>query len=220
MNNIPTLSFTNPNSLGGAMSMTINEGNGDDRRQRWTHEVCRIWCTKQRGEQKEDKAQRSHQSQSALSHPKGSEAVCCICGMGRIHNAGQEKEEVLQLQSPQDANGITIPGLTKCAATSCNVHFHPMCALLYTKLSKNYIDSGSNPHKKPLSDKVRCQQFSLELLDVVQRDGEDDVHSYVVPVGFCGLHNIKRREEYGCLPCEDEETKVLFDSMRIPYQDG
>lgn len=201
------------------MSITFNEGIGAGRNQRWTHEVCRVWCKKLKTDNTKFVTEITEESDTFLQHPqsslnelKGSEAVCCICGMGRIHNEGQSKEEILPLQNPNDACGINVPGLIRCASTGCNILFHPMCALLYTKLSAREKNTEN-------SDEARCWKFSLELLDVIQRGGIDETDSYVVPVGFCGLHNIERREEYGCLPVDTMETKTLFDIMRIPHQD-
>jgi hypothetical protein len=220
------------------MSMTVNEGIGVNRRQRWTHEVCRIWCSGSH-EIPSPLLIQEFKSSTGSPHPN-TDQVCCICGMGKVHNAGEENEEVLlpkmrTRQSTEAPLGRSleedmdeVPGLIKCAAVGCNIRFHPMCALIQNKLLVGKVAKRSEGNEKN-KHLFNCQKFSLELLDVVDRDtdvtsgfsegkhGNND--PCVIPVGFCSMHNFSRRESFGCMPCYDEQNKVLVDRMKIPYQD-
>ena len=192
--------------------------------QRWTHDVCRIWCTKQETRQnntteivsKSSLSSRLFKTPTRLSpmQPK-----CCLCGMGTIHNEGEETEEVLQV-APSASQGVgadhIAPGLIKCAAANCNIYFHPMCAQITTKLSQAYGESlplGEKP-----SDNLICQQFTLAMAEVTTTEQGEEKSNFV-PIGFCGLHNPDRDADlYGCMPRDNVQTQVLSDSMHIPYQ--
>jgi len=213
------------------MSATNSCENGSN--PRFTHEVCRIWCTRQGKKLENDMTPpitpsivSPPSSRRPTNGPQRSlkEAVCCLCGMGTVHNEGENNEEILQIANEEEG-ADRVPGLIKCAAACCNVSFHPMCALLASKLSQDYIDIIQNGKMTvKLDDGSLCQQYTLELMDVTRIEGGNgsklgEEKTYIVPVGFCGLHNREREAEYyGCLPCSDPQTRILCDSMKIPYQ--
>eukprot|EP00558_Chaetoceros_sp_UNC1202_P014011 CAMPEP_0197243746 /NCGR_PEP_ID=MMETSP1429-20130617/9095_1 /TAXON_ID=49237 /ORGANISM="Chaetoceros sp., Strain UNC1202" /LENGTH=230 /DNA_ID=CAMNT_0042704011 /DNA_START=72 /DNA_END=764 /DNA_ORIENTATION=+ len=218
---ISTLKCTLCPHAGGAMSISKG-GKGDDVT-RWTHEICRIWCS--RNKKAIDKTNTLKYSRAAQKDP-----VCCICGMGSVHNRGYESEETLQVDHDQDG-ADRVPGLIKCAAANCDVTFHPMCAVLSTKLRSDVgspeseAASSSNANNKDDDDQFKgqkkrdadlCKQYSLDILDVRRTDGDGNEETYSLPVVFCGLHNQNRDASfYGCLPCVEPRISGL---MRIPYQ--
>lgn len=174
--------------IGGAMSRLHGDiGN------KWIHEICRIWCTTpinraipfspspsthlpqspfqsdsgllKEPENKLEDTQRSQVTQ-----------ICCICGMD--DNSLNKSNRIQQNK-----------GLIKCAAIGCHVMFHPMCAVLVTKLSKESSSSimvggdSADISKSPSSSNVtksihqrakeaiqqdieHCQEYTLELLEV------------------------------------------------------
>ena len=165
------------------MSLLGGSSNGN----KWIHEICRIWCQKRSKQevigQKHTLSAKNSLKNSIIppNSPSGPDMnygdiglqdiksspvtpVCCICGKG----------EVLQSKNQQ------IKGLIKCAATGCHVMFHPMCAVLATKLriKGSSIEKVSSP---PLSTNMRqatkdgyailkdidlCKDFTLELLEL------------------------------------------------------
>lgn len=202
---------------------------------KWTHEICRIWCTK-----RIDKELLVQKALTPLKSPSKSSIgimqngigvkdiernpisqICCLCGMG----------EVLQNQNKK------YQGLIKCAAIGCNVTFHPMCAVLVTKLKTedSNIQQVSATYEQMKKDSEYCKEYSLELLEVqhkklrqkckerekdnlfmVRGNGSNnhnkEMETSIIPVGFCGIHNPKRRKDcYGCTP-------GISKRMRIPYQ--
>jgi hypothetical protein len=128
--------------------------------------------------------------------------------MGKIHNEGTENEEKIE-----DADGM-IPGLIRCAAVGCSVWFHPMCAVLSSKLT---MKSQSQPPKKGQNEEIEdalrtdrdlSKEYSLKTTEV-RKQGK----SFAIHIGFCGLHHQNREASfYGCSP----ETISPF--MKIPNQ--
>ena len=173
---------------------------GDAKTKRWTHDICRTWCQRTVSSltSSKDLCERtpagtltSLEDRIALPTP-----VCSLCGMGKIHNEGTENEEVIQ-----EING-KIPGLMRCAAVGCSVWFHPMCAVLSSKLTVN--PQNQSPRKcqneeieNALSlDRKLSKEFTLEKVKVSKKG-----KSFVIPIGFCGLHNQKREASlYGYSP--------------------
>eukprot|EP01083_Nonionella_stella_P208436 756411_1 len=139
-------------SSGGAMSRVNNESS------LWTHEVCRVWCSTREEITGESSSQPKDPPDiipgtSSIHDP---DPVCCLCGMGHVHNKGHENQAIVEISSVEE--GVSrIPGLIKCAASGCAITFHPMCAMLASKLQSR----GTPPQDKlnPLEqDKELCQQ--------------------------------------------------------------
>ncbi len=182
---------------GGAMSLLDSSQGADHNHQTWIHEVCRIWSRRDVF----DISTKSDCSSIFSRHSNGSPLVnvCALCGTG----------------------GMSDGGLTRCAASGCLVAFHPMCALLASKLNASNVGTNDNTTKTKSVRKTRRteniesemksddkekiaaeQKLSLEYtlrLVKLTRAGEA---STVIPVAFCGIHNPSRDGSfYGCLPC-------------------
>ena len=107
---------------GGAMSMLENSAScaqGEAPAQPlWTHEVCRVWC--QATMTPSDMT--ASPSSATIDHLRSkSVTVCVLCGTGTCSVAGGGIDNLP-------------PGLVKCAAKGCCATFHPMCALLATRM--------------------------------------------------------------------------------------
>lgn len=109
---------------GGAMSMLgVGMGGGSSAegdtpaKPVWTHEVCRVWC-----QPTTNTPSVAVPSNSTADHLRSNSAVVCVlCGTGNCSGA--------------DVGIDNLPtGLVKCAAKGCCATFHPMCALLATKM--------------------------------------------------------------------------------------
>lgn len=197
---------------GGAMSPTDKKEDGD-----WVHEVCRIWnvgCGTQLvpcyGS-----GQATASERAAMTHPMlcSFTETCAICGKG-----GTNMEPVISNKS----QSFTL-GLIKCAARGCLVRFHPMCALLATKLEQettSYPEQVSSDLEScKARDAQHCRQYNLSFVNCSRIEGSSGsmpgtAKSDLLPVGFCGLHNPKReRSFYGCPPGGFETA------MRVPQID-
>ena len=181
---------------GGAMSLLEPSQGSDHKQQKWIHEVCRIWSRR-------DVSDISTNKDGPLSlsrHANGSPliSVCALCGTG----------------------GMGDGGLTRCAARGCLIAFHPMCALLASKLRTSNVgmmndtakmksvrktrrteniesEIKSDDKEKIASDQRLSLEYTLQLVKLT-RAGESGV---VIPVAFCGIHNPSRDDSsYGCLP--------------------
>lgn len=175
---------------GGAMSLL-----GPENSQIWAHEVCRIWSNAEIPENKE-----------LVNHPfqrnsKVSSSACAICG-----GSGQKKGK------------SHCTGLTKCAAPGCYVAFHPMCALLAskvdmpdqnlavssqkTRLSIEQLDEEKKSEDEEdnttiLADEKLCKEYTLQLVKLPSSQE-------TIAVAFCGLHNPARGvSSYGRLPGQE-----------------
>ena len=173
----------------------------DAKTTRWTHDICRVYCqrTNFASSSSRDLCKRTPAGTSttfeeriALPTP-----VCSLCGMGKIHNKGTKSEEEIQ-----EING-KIPGLMRCAAVGCSVWFHPMCAVLSSQLTV-HPQNQSPPrkcHNEEMENALRAdrnlsKEFTLEKIKVTKKG-----KTFVVPIGFCGLHNQKREASlYGYSP--------------------
>ena len=165
---------------GGAMSMVTTRCQGTDTsNKRWVHDICRLYC-------------RPFNDHPVKNGPNlQSINVCSICG------------------TKGDKNNEFASGLAICAAKGCYIKFHPMCAVLSTKVlalgtlskkgSRNIVD-------EKIADEIHCKEYTFALAAV--SDNEEQIASKpsgegpsIVPIAFCGLHNPARGEEYyGCLP--------------------
>jgi hypothetical protein len=160
-------------TLGGAMS-ALNDGNDT----KWTHEICRIWCKKSNStniilqQTSPSQPMSTPQKKSMEASDLDFDAIkknpvtqlCCLCGMG--------EERVLTSQD--------YSGLIKCAATGCHVMFHPMCAVLATKLSDVTTSAKldiSAPSNDPMEATLRhdhemeldialCQEYTLDVFEI------------------------------------------------------
>jgi len=187
--------------------------------QHWTHEICRIW-----GKQKlfkETKEVRSDFDHSSIRRTTKAGTVwpsekifecytcdvCALCGMGECRNIETEEDMIDIDKSPQpfcQYKGLSlanspnlVPGLVRCAAKGCFVTFHPMCAVLSSKLRQdnNYVENGKTHRKE--KDKYLSKSYTLTLISVRRQNESSNVNSEsVVPVAFCGLHNPLREEEF------------------------
>eukprot|EP00956_Cyclotella_meneghiniana_P009130 scaffold12518_cov75-Cyclotella_meneghiniana.AAC.3 len=175
---------------GGAMSLL-----GPENSQIWAHEVCRVWSN---AETPENKELANHPFQK---HSKVSSSACAICG-----GSGQKKGK------------SHCTGLTKCAAPGCYIAFHPMCALLASKVDMSDQNLAVSSRKTRLSieqideekksedekeddttiraDEKLCKEYTLQLVTLPNSEK-------TIPVAFCGLHNPGRGVScYGRLPGE------------------
>ena len=185
---------------------------GDAKTKRWTHDICRAWCHRTVSGSTSSKAlcERTPAGTSAIFEERISlpTPVCALCGMGKIHNVGTENEEAIQ-----EING-KIPGLMRCAAVGCSVWFHPMCAVLSSKLTVNTQNQSPRKcHNEEIDtalslDRNLSKEFTLEKITVTKKG-----KSVVIPIGFCGLHNQKREPSlYGYSP------GAISSFIKIPNQ--
>ena len=168
---------------GGAMSPIRKKGQVV-----WVHEVCRIWACRNGGGHLLDTDRFGCQDSQ----------ICALCGL-----------------EDDGARSLFRTGascLIKCASARCQVYFHPMCALLSSKLSKGRSkEKISSQEDAPLQaaksgDLELCSQYSLTFLRCKGEEGargEDpgETYSQTIPVGLCGIHNPRREPTfYGLYP--------------------
>lgn len=217
---------------GGAMSSFKQDGETI-----WIHEVCRIWSG-------EVSASKSSCTFDLVDTPTSQ--ACALCGKG---GSGCSLED--DRRSP--VSGKTIgawalnrtricEGLVKCAAARCQVKFHPMCAIIVSKLRDESVDPDSGDSIKAreaggdgnsttslvaddsvdyahMQDSQLCKEYSLTALNCLSiegRIGKDPGGKCfnLLPVAFCGIHNPKREPSlYGMYP---GGINLGSKSMRIP----
>ena len=188
---------------GGAMSR-VRIGNECH----WIHEVCRVWL----------KGRQCTQDASS-----GLNAECVLCGKGPASN----KVDI----SSENTVGALSGYVLKCAASRCHVHFHPMCALVSTKLSESntnsevsFIGEQKNVNNTLLElskqvDRQLCSCYTLTALDIEVTTGASGKdpgaeRQFNLPIGFCGIHNPKREASFrGLYPGGKYLTPEV---MRIP----
>jgi hypothetical protein len=172
---------------GGAMSML------EPKSQQWTHEVCRIWSNADTPENEELESRPFHRNSKVAAN------ACALCG-----GTGIKKGK------------SNCMGLTKCAAPGCYIAFHPMCALVASKMGTTDDQSPVSSRKTRLSieqeekkseeeddedvaaDKKLCNEYTLQLVKLAHLED-------FIPVAFCGLHNPGRENSfYGRLPGGDD----------------
>jgi len=230
---------------GGAMSRLHRK---TDARGLWVHEICRIWCSEICGVSKEGTG--CDESDAAVDGLEGFKpfhnyipAVCVLCGNDSIENINSEEGETPPTTSVttnevdmtfKAANRIIPPGLVKCAAQGCTIMFHPLCAILFSKIEvsdpvvyqirNNNTTKGSkkncsvNFQKKKEEDHYWCNQYVLTLLQTKRTEGtlgnlKGKYINCVLPVTFCGLHNPRRDKAfYGC----PAGGGSIASAMRVP----
>jgi hypothetical protein len=195
---------------GGAMSLLELSQGSDRNSQKWVHEVCRIWSG--RGVSDDSKEEECSSLFPRLSIGSPLVNVCALCGTGRMNGIKQ------------------IPcndGLTRCAARGCLIAFHPMCALLASKVLASKVGMNdevskvksvrarktrrtehiedavkSNDKEKIAADQKLSLEYTLQLVQLIRAEGGGKVDNTVIPVAFCGIHNpLRDNSFYGCLPC-------------------
>ena len=121
--------------------------------------------------------------------------------------------------------------LVKCAAANCQVIFHPMCALVLTKVlartqagqpsttSQKTTDEGFDLKVSMAEDLKLCSEFTMTILDCeastpATGQAADETRTLKLPICFCGIHNPKRdRTMYGLYP---EGRFITKEIMRVP----
>ena len=104
----------------------------------------------------------------------------------------------------------------KCAAPGCQIHVHPMCALVSSidAKSKKNSDYGASSTSSTeddqndarARDRFLCTQYTLSFAEVRGQTGTHGndpgvLRSTTIPVLFCGIHNPKRESSfYGLYP--------------------
>lgn len=106
-------------------------------------------------------------------------------------------------------------GLTRCAARGCCVAFHPMCAVIASRMGtaedsrtdKKRQRSSRHTSSDPIEEDIKlCNEYTLQLVQLSRpeatvNDNGEDVAPKIVPIAFCGLHNPRRDTScFGCLP--------------------
>lgn len=170
---------------GGAMSLM--DPNHGRGQSKWAHEVCRIWS----GFSEDSKVK---------SLPLPLTDVCACCGTG-----GMKGNKSMDFRS----------GLTRCAARGCLVAFHPMCALLATKVGiddKSTLKLGRTRKTRHTeqeldvdesidADKKLCKEYTLQLVQLARiergvKSNSQEEKTSIIPVAFCGIHNPQRDDKY------------------------
>mmetsp|Transcript_32195 Transcript_32195/g.69483 ORF Transcript_32195/g.69483 Transcript_32195/m.69483 type:complete len:954 (+) Transcript_32195:30-2891(+) len=190
---------------GGAMSPLKSR---DDSDLKWAHEVCRVWS----GIDLSDDSAINGCSPIFQQFPNRSPLsnVCALCGTGRNKSMAFDV------------------GLTKCAARGCHVAFHPMCAMLASKVGmdedggeaksvrtrktrrtdqvseEKKLDANGNVE----ADKKLCREYTLQLVQLTRTESspdEEEDKTAIIPVAFCGIHNPRREDSFfGCPPGGDD----------------
>jgi len=171
----------------------------------WMHEVCRLWrsgvvdCT---------------------SDIQESKFKCALCGK-------TEKRRMSSNGSSEELSSENRGYLIKCASSRCQVYFHPMCALLSSKMNEFESITPSPGQFHPFTDQGidqgLCAAFSLSAMncEVARGDtGEYGIHSTTIriPIGFCGIHNPNRSPtSRGLYPAGKHMNN---DTIQIPAFDG
>jgi hypothetical protein len=158
----------------------------------YVHEVCRIWTHMPAEDQADSRILQDLVSNPLLNRIRN---LCTLCG-----------------SRTQDKNNELI----RCAASGCRVLFHPMCALLASKIAtseaQGEMPSGKLERLKILDSQL-CKQYTLTMMKCTTVSPCGDEESEVRPVAFCGLHNpIRETSLFGCYPCGG----LIGEAMRIP----
>ena len=159
------------------------------RREGFVHEVCRIWTGVEPHPQYE-----KHREKNPL--PSLLLPVCALCG--RLPTESTSKE------------------LIRCVASGCMVQFHPMCALLASKIATSEAMENELPSDQleriNVLDSQLCKHYTLTIMKCTVKETEEPI-TKVLPVAFCGFHNPGRETSlFGCYPCGG----ILGENMRIP----
>ena len=154
----------------------------------WVHETCRIWTDA-----------KSYSTSSRYS-------TCVLCGTGA---------------NCEDSNHHTSPRrytprcMVKCAAPSCHMLVHPMCALASTLISQSTNEIKRETTENGTSDEILkakkrdeelCSQYTFSFASVkglAHSFGKDPGSrcATTIPIIFCGIHNPAREQSfYGLYP--------------------
>lgn len=185
---------------GGAMS-PLDSSHGPGHHHKWAHEVCRVWS----GLVISEDSKINESSPLFQQFPNGSPLsnVCALCGTG-----GVKSNKTMQFSA----------GLTRCAASGCFVAFHPMCALLATKVGMDdkaksvrtrktrHTEQESDVNHNIDADKKHCKEYTLQLVQLTRTERavsstSEEKKTAIIPVAFCGIHNPRRDDAFfGRLP--------------------
>ena len=168
----------------------------------WVHETCRIWT-------------------DAKSYSTGSRySTCVLCGTGA---------------NCEDSNHHTSPRrytprcMVKCAAPSCHMLVHPMCALASTLISQSTNEIKRETTENGTSDEILkakkrdeklCSQYTMSFASVkglAHSFGKDPGSrcATTIPIIFCGIHNPAREQSfYGLYP--GGKFMVADDTLKVP----
>ena len=157
----------------------------------YVHEVCRIWT---RVEQQQHSEKLDEITRNPLLNCL--RMLCALCGSRTVDVESNE--------------------IVRCAASGCQVRFHPMCSLLASKIATSEAAQSEMPSDKlermNILDSQLCKQYTLTMMKCTVGD-EEEFKTTILPVAFCGLHNpIRDTSLYGCYPCGG----LIGDTMRIP----
>jgi hypothetical protein len=105
------------------------------------------------------------------------------------------------------------------------VYFHPMCALLSSKVNEARSESGDpspgqyHPFTAQGIDQRLCASFTLSAVNCEAAAGtgekdHTDRRLIQIPIGFCGIHNPKRVPTSRGL--YQAGKHINNDSIRIP----
>lgn len=158
----------------------------------YIHEVCRVWTGMPVQLETDSDMLQDLANNPLLNRIRN---ICALCG-SRTQDRSNE--------------------LTRCAASGCRVLFHPMCALLGSKIATSEA-RGEMPSDKlermKILDSQLCKQYTLTMMKCTTMDSNGEENTTIRPVAFCGLHNpIRETSLYGCYPCGG----LVGDAMRIP----
>ncbi len=176
----------------------------------WMHEVCRVWL-------------RGCMKAPTILAEETISRECSLCGQTKRQATAKASSDVSFL-------GVS-EYLVKCAASRCQVYFHPMCALLSSKLNgvsnegkaatsdikTNEIDYQAESPQE--ADRRLCSCFTLTALDCEVTTSYNRVEAGTrevvqVPIAFCGIHNPKREASFrGLYP---GGRHVNAEVMRVP----
>ena len=178
-------------------------GGASEQSPKWAHEVCRIWSDFSMPDNSKTKDWLPVFQQFPNVSP-----ICALCGTGTV-----KSKKSMQFNA----------GLTKCAARGCHVVFHPMCALLASKVDKDgKADKAKAVRRKTRvteekktdvddekieADKKLCKEYTMQLIQLTRNEpansssDQGNKKTVIIPVAFCGIHNPQRDDSlYGCLP--------------------
>eukprot|EP00934_Nitzschia_sp_Nitz4_P003451 Nitzschia sp. Nitz4//scaffold40_size135432//33646//36146//NITZ4_003234-RA/size135432-exonerate_est2genome-gene-0.142-mRNA-1//-1//CDS//3329551189//3441//frame0 len=136
------------------------------------HDVCRIWLGTANG-------------QLTTVPVVPSDQFCALCGETGPENGTSGSCRLL-----------------KCAASRCQVYFHPMCVVVANKLTlkrEGPSTGGIVLDETGKEDVENCKHFSLTFLEceyVGNPNSASQASRKLLPIGFCGLHIPTRKKEY------------------------
>jgi hypothetical protein len=168
----------------------------------WMHEVCRLW---------------QHGALEYGTDDQDSKLQCALCGKTENRRSSNGSSDKIS----SDQRGLLI----KCSGSRCQVYFHPMCALLSSKVNEARSESGDpspgqyHPFTAQGIDQRLCASFTLSAVNCEAAAGtgekdHTDRRLIQIPIGFCGIHNPKRVPTSRGL--YQAGKHINNDSIRIP----